>query len=130
MAIFQQWCKEILPIVQAAADGEEIEYYCMGYGWLPKNAGMFDSSMQYRIKPRTVKVNGFEVPGPMKVAPSNSVSYWVPVVHFDEWCVEYKWANDIDDFRLLEKGLCHTTKEAATAHAKAMLGIAPNQHEE
>lgn len=38
------------------------------------------------------------------------------------WAV---WCGDVCDTRWLPRGILHSTKEAAVAHAKAMLGIDP-----
>ena len=78
-----------------------------------------------RLKPRTININGHEVPEPMRVASAFGTKYYVPYLQvacenpFDEltW-----YAEDGDRFRL-NLGICHTTREAAEAHAKALLSF-------
>ena len=70
MNTFQEWCKELLPIVQAGANGEEIEYSQKEGVWYNfKNAEpdllSFVVGEDYRIKPKTITVNGMEVPAPL-----------------------------------------------------------------
>ena len=125
---FQEWCKEILPIVQAAACGEIIEARFRGEGlWVESQNDWecFGRSREYRIKPKTIKVNGFDVPEPIKGSlPS---IYYMPCLSSVDL---YSWADNIagtvDNIRW-QRGICHKTKEAAIAHARALLGIDPNK---
>lgn len=80
---------------------------------------------EYRRKPKTIKVNGFEVPEPLKEV-ADGATVWLAVCHqekFVEW-YDY-WKNESWIELALQRGLLHETKEAAVAHAKAMLGIDP-----
>ena len=82
-------------------------------------------SFEYRRKPRTHKVNGFEVPEPMREAPEVGSSYWVPSIDTTVLAFSCFWEGDMFDERRLERGLVHATKEAAIANAKAMIGEQP-----
>ncbi len=89
-------------------------------GWLPH--------YEYRRKPRTHTVNGFEVPEPMRDAPQRGARYWVPVIDAEDYAASTYWSgadHDTYDTRCLERGLVHATKEAAIANAKAMCGVKP-----
>ena len=124
---FQKWCKEILPVVQAAADGEEIQFYGESLKeWIAKDLGSLNDGTKYRIKPRTITVNGFEVPEPVREAPEIGSRYWIATTTSHALSGDAVWNADIADLLWLSRGICHTTKEAAIAHAKAMLGIDPN----
>ena len=126
---FQKWCKEILPVVRAAANGEEIEYLSHTGKWRDRGDGMaetFKPRLKYRIKPRTITVNGFEVPEPMREAPEIGSRYWIATTTGQTLAGDAVWNADIADLLWLSRGICHYTKEAAIAHAKAMLGIDPN----
>lgn len=84
---------------------------------------------EYRRKPKTIKVNGFDVPEPLKAATARQKVWLAMCTHaeFADWyhfCVEEAWKP-----RALKRGLFHATKEAAVVHAKAMLGIDPNEGE-
>lgn len=128
---FQKWCKDILPVVQAAANGEAVEYCGIDGVWRPclsvSIPSLVVATIKYRIKPKTIKVNGFDVPEPMRVALVAGSTYWVVSLVKAEMCVSYTWYNDRQDSLYLSRGICHTTAEAAVAHAKAMLGINPNK---
>lgn len=131
LTAFQKWCKEILPVVQAAADGEEVQFYGEHTEeWIAKATGSLRADTKYRIKPRTITVNGFEVPEPMRIKPDEGFEYFVSTPSDSEMFYVATWDDDIHDERWFYRGLCHTTEEAAIAHAKAMLGIDPNQPEE
>ena len=128
---FQKWCKEILPIVQAAADGEQCQYNSRKDGsgeWFDMTkCGMFMHEMKYRIKPRTIKVNGFDVPEPMREAPKKGTEYFVAHLGASHMHGRATWNDDGIDLCYLQRGICHATKEAAIAHANAMLGIDQNK---
>lgn len=80
------------------------------------------------IKPiiKTIKVNGFDVPAPMSEAPELGSEYFIPSINNDDFVEHHEFHGDSYDKRWLSRGLIHSTKSAAIAHAKAMLGINPN----
>lgn len=80
---------------------------------------------QYRRKPKTITVNGVEVPEPIREELKNIERYYLAYPISEELYAEYYWTGAKPDKLWLEKGLIHSTKEAAIAHAKAML--APSQ---
>lgn len=124
---FQEWCKEILPIVQAGANGEEIEYLHQGKFWSTKVFPTLEYETEYRIKPKTIKVNGFDVPEPVRNPLNKGDMYYMPNTYSERFYRKFTWMNDMDDKRSLERNLIHMTEKAAVAHAKAMLGIDPNK---
>lgn len=78
---------------------------------------------EYRRKPRTIKVNGFDVPEPVKSFDDGT--YWLAEPGEDKFTDEYIWIDDSEDHKWLSRGLIHSTKEAAAKHAMAMCGIDP-----
>ena len=74
---------------------------------------------------KTIVVNGFDVPAPMERPPEEGTDYYVVSVMCEEYFELSSWFGDSIDMRVLERGLAHTTEEAAVAHTKAMLGIDP-----
>lgn len=74
---------------------------------------------------KTIMVNGFEVPAPVQSAPKMGVTYYVADPVCDSYHAVWCWDGDHADMTTLERGLAHTSKESAVAHAKAMLGIDP-----
>ena len=76
---------------------------------------------EVRRKPQNIVVNGFKVPKPLDWC-GNLMSVYVPrpdnYRYFDSY-------NESGCKRVMQLGIAHATKEAAIAHAKAMLGIDP-----
>lgn len=81
----------------------------------------FATACEFRLAPRTIRVNGVEVPAPEMVAPEKGRTYYVPDLAEGDCCYDYTWVNDLFDVRTLERGLVYLTKEDAIARAKAML---------
>ena len=79
------------------------------------------SQFEYRIAPRTILVNGVEVPGPEKDAPEVGATYYVPDQSEESLAYDFSWGDDDMDARFLERGLVYLDKESAIARAKAML---------
>lgn len=80
----------------------------------------------YRRKPKTILVNGTEVPEPVR-KPLNFVeSYWIAMPTDRDRAVLTTWLGHTDDEFFLRSGLVHLTKEAAVLHAEAMLKPSTN----
>ena len=123
----QDWYAELAPVITAAAEGKVVQYLSADGNWYG-SSGVFAYPNMYRIKPeepKTIKVNGFDVPEPMREAPAEGVRYYVASTQAREWCLSRIWVGLELDLRCLQRGLVYSTKEAAVAHAKAMLGINP-----
>lgn len=76
--------------------------------------------------PKTIKVNGFDVPAPMSEVPELGSEYFVIDMLDEGLFCSIEWEGDDKDNQWLSNGIIHSTKSAAIAHAKAMLGINPN----
>ena len=79
--------------------------------------------LQYRRKPRTITINGYEVPEPVREALDSGEKYFFPRLYTEAQADWHKWGNDSIDNRLLNNGLIHLTEEAARAHAEALLSF-------
>ena len=89
-------------------------------------------TVEIRRKQKTITVNGFEVPEPLRVMPEIGTTYFAPSVSGGTLYVSDKVLNHVKEYYgavIFNRGLMHLTKEAAIAHAKAMLGIDPNAPE-
>ncbi len=122
----QDQAKELLPFVQAMADGEEVQVYC-DEKWITKSTPDFIHGLKYRIAPETIIVNGFEIEAPLKEAPEID-----DIVHIadpsNDFLYDYfNWNGSAFCCNILSRGLCHKTRDAAIAHAKAMIGVDPNE---
>ena len=92
--------------------------------WVDCETGFgFDSGIEYRRKPRTININGFEVPEPLRVAPKLGTVYYMPWLPSETLITGICWANDEYDNRMLSRGLVHLTEKAAALHAQALLSF-------
>lgn len=86
-------------------------------GRIPEVGGIWE----FRLKPRTILVNGVEVPAPEKEAPADGADYFIPVTTFEDLHDALQWDGSLIDSRWLKAGLVYLDKESAIARAKAML---------
>ena len=77
------------------------------------------------LKPKTIKVNGFDVPEPLRVEPENGEIIFLASAESSRLFFKTAWTNFPNEIKWFQRGLLHSTQEAAIAHAKAMLGINP-----
>ena len=78
---------------------------------------------QYRRKPRTININGFEVPEPLRDAPSDGETcYIVNLTENRAYCVILCGTFSLCQ-QWLKSGIIHRTKEAAEIHLKALLSF-------
>ena len=114
-------------ILRAIADGGGIEAF-NGKEWFgitPMTALRFiyDGNTPLRIKPQIVNINGFEVPEPMREAPKLKTRFWLTDPLNNSGISTCTWHDGVMDKAWLSLGICHSTKEAATIHAKALLSF-------
>lgn len=122
----QNQAKELLPFVQAMADGKEVQFKFDGE-WLTKVCPNFVYGVELRIAPETIIVNGFEIEAPIKEAPYIDEPVFFSDATHPLFCDGCKWGASEFHLNLLARGLCHKTRAAAIAHAKAMIGVDPNK---
>ena len=79
--------------------------------------------LQYRRKPRTITINGIEVPEPVREPLEIEQKYFFPYPAYTDRTDWYEWSGDSVDNQLLNDGLIHLTEEAARAHAEALLSF-------
>ena len=79
--------------------------------------------LQYRRKPRTITINGYEVPEPVREPLAMRQKYFFPCISNDGLVDWFHWGGYPIDNRLLGRGLIHLTEEAACAHAEALLSF-------
>lgn len=123
----KEWHAELLPIITAAVEGKVVQYLSADGKWYD-SAGTFMYPNKYRIKPeepKTIKVNGFDVPEPMRETIPVDTPFYLADVVVSKYYSAFYWTASESDTTWLARGLLHTTVEAAVAHAKAMLGIDP-----
>ena len=90
------------------------------------NAASFYYHYLYSLKPRTHIVNGFEVPAPVKSMSVGEQCFY-PNESDPDWYESDTFDGGAWDMRMLNRGSCFATKEAAIANAKARCGIDPTK---
>lgn len=115
-------------VLRWIADGEELQTQCGNGDWFDTehNGALMDiceglNPGRFRIKPRTIRVNGVEVPAPERVAPNEGAAYYVATPHNEEFCSETTWTSHRLALLWLSRGLVYLRKEDAISRAKAML---------
>ncbi|MFA5166768.1 MAG: hypothetical protein WC449_05785 [Candidatus Paceibacterota bacterium] len=78
---------------------------------------------EYRRKPKTININGYEVPEPLRVKPECESIYYVASTSSKRLETLIIWNNDEQDNEWLNNGLIHLTKEAAKLHVDALLSF-------
>lgn len=116
-------------VLRAIADGaplSEFEYSKNNVYWSyignMRLSELSQSDTYIRRKPQYIMVNGFKVPKPLDAACERSI-VWTPSIMQSEYADHWTIYGNISN--ALYRGIAHDTKEAAIAHAKAMLGIDP-----
>lgn len=119
---FQYWAKEILPVVQAAADGAVIEREFGGV-WYEYYNNALGYGYTYRVKPKTIRIGEYDVPEPMREIPARGTTYYVVDMVAPSSLREYTWVGDTAGIGWFNLGILHSTRDAAVLHAKALLSL-------
>ena len=73
---------------------------------------------KYRRKPKTIQINGHEVPEPHRTPLKDGEVYWV--LSLFSGATSLRWTDDDFDNSYLENGFVHLTEEAAKKHYEAI----------
>lgn len=119
---FQDWAKEILPIVQAAANGAVIEFKQAGV-WYEKAFNDLCYDYEYRIRPNTIRIGEYDVPEPLREMPARGTTYYVADTVTPKSPRKYTWVGDTSDIGWFNRGILHSTRDAAVFHAQALLSL-------
>lgn len=82
-----------------------------------------DCDTEFRSKPKTININGFKVPEPVRRPLDKGVRYYIPMLFGRFGYSPTVWDGDEFDIKTLKMGIMHLTKEAAIAHTKALLSF-------
>jgi hypothetical protein len=120
-------------ILRAIADGLDIQFRWMNGDYGDVRAedvlkaigeGKAARPEDFRVKPPTIKINGYSVPAPLRVEPAPWADYWrVDLVWLSDNALPRSWDGSKEAKKALEHGLIHLTREAATKHATALLSF-------
>lgn len=115
-------------ILRAIADGKQIQVGRANGTWAGITAQealshIIHYSDVLRIKPKTILINGMEVPEPVQKPLSMNESYFYVCIPRKGDAFESTWVNDAADRYRLKLGVIHTSMESAKAHAEALLSF-------
>jgi hypothetical protein len=88
----------------------------------------WDDGSRYRRKPRTININGHEVPEPVRNDLKAKDSYYTPAVGGHNLYNTFVWSDNPYDFQRLKNGVIHLMPEAAIAHANALLSFTSQKY--
>lgn len=124
---FQDWAKEILPVVQAAANGEVIQGRfsgdCSDWEDSQHDWEVLRMTCEYRVKPKTIRIGEYAVPEPMRERPLNGECVYI-VCTDRAFPVQVQWYPSEYSLYLLDSGLLHRERACAALHLKALLSLA------
>lgn len=119
-------------ILRAIADGKSVQLSVPPGKWhnVTEGNALFYiyqgdyTPERFRVKPETININGYEVPKPLDFMPEESALVYWPDFTYEGMVesVEVGYYPEVLS-ELLKNGLLHLTKEAAEAHAKALISF-------
>lgn len=78
--------------------------------------------LDWKIEPRTININGYEVPEPIRVKPRLGDKFYT--VYLSAGTVEcFTFDDSVTSNRWFNQGLAHKTREAAELHLEALLSF-------
>ena len=101
-------------VVQNKVNGEWVDWVYPEY--------FHYGDYEWRIKPKTIRIGTYDVPEPERSVGHLRLAYLVDISRSD-YCTEvlvtvpHTWGG------ILERGIVHSTREAAELHAKALLSF-------
>lgn len=75
------------------------------------------------LRSKTIRIGLFDVPEPLRESPRLCAILFTPNLVTTSGYLCITWDSDGTDDRMLQRGLLHTTKEAAIIHTKALLSL-------
>lgn len=83
----------------------------------------WNPALEYRRKPRTIRIGEFDVPEPIREELKRFTEYWLPSIHVADEPQCFRWDSDAADARNLRNGLVFRTREDAITCARALLSL-------
>jgi hypothetical protein len=94
-----------------------------GFMLWPIGCGKYPDYSNVKIKPRTININGFEVPEPLRKYPEVGTVIFLASTNCKRGNNYSKWRNEETYFEWIEKGIVHLTQESAQKHIDALLSF-------
>jgi hypothetical protein len=114
-------------VLAAISRGEDFECEVFTQGAWEKTDRPFSCvaiGLKLRFKPRTMNINGHDVPWPMTVAPAVGTKiYAASLLDSSKTSISDEWGGGDLDKRWLEARILHLTEANARLHIKALLSF-------
>jgi len=118
-------------VLRWIADGKSIQFKTCTGAWADEHhehtltrCANGCTGFEYRIKPRTMWINGREIEAPLATAPESDSMYWVP----GAFGVDYsRWNDGALDAKALAEGRVFSSKKAAQAAFDAITSLLVHQ---
>jgi len=82
------------------------------------------NTMVGNLSPKTIRIGEFDVPEPLRECPTDGTQVFVVYLSGEPECAEFTWIGASSRGRTnLQRGLLHTTREAAILHSKALISL-------
>lgn len=116
---------------EAFGRGEDVQYQSDNLSlkeWFNVGLGttfeIFNAEyIKFRIKPKTITINGHVINAPISVKPDKGVMYYTPCVNAIEKYTNDRWQDDKHDNEMFNRDICHLDKGSAIAHCDALLEL-------
>lgn len=123
--------KELTPqeALQAILDGKKVEYRHPHLDWTIlkptrfKLSKLLESEYQFRLAQEMVSVGDVSFIKPASEPLKDTEQYWVADPTDVDYTTPFSWIGDNFDKLALSRGLAHSSKENAIAHAKALIKL-------
>ena len=111
-------------LIIAWANGETIQCWNNELqAWRDLCQPSFNSDVKFRVKPKTISINGIEVPAPVTDKLELHQSYFTPSLMDFSFYNPSVWSNSELDNDNLRRGIVHLSEKAAIQHSKALLSF-------
>lgn len=121
-------------VLRWLAAGESVQWENDRNRWIDKCPGEVllllvreNTSDNFRIKPKTIRIGKYEVAEPMKEVPSQGTEYFWLDPRSDLGVDNYNWHDDAMDKEMLARGCIWLNKEDAELAAKAIKELLTGQ---
>ncbi|MBD2798415.1 hypothetical protein ID856_18230 [Xenorhabdus sp. 18] len=87
-------------------------------------SSFFDPDLEYRLKPKTIRIGEFEVPEPVREPLENGQEYFHPRLSgYGVYYLTSLWSGEEFDWAILNQGLMHLDPKSAELHARALIAL-------
>ncbi|MBD2798311.1 hypothetical protein ID856_17635 [Xenorhabdus sp. 18] len=86
-------------------------------------SSFFDPDLEYRLKPKTIRIGDYDVPEPVREPLELDADYWVVDLSNEKLISRNSWDDHYFDRLQLELGIIHLDPESAELHARALVAL-------